>query len=517
MNKNELKIFIPFSKIDKKKKMVFGYVSTEMEDSQGEIVDKNAIREAWEDYMKFANIREMHQPSAVGVTKEFMHDKKGTWIGAKIVDKVAWEKVIEEVYKGFSIGGMVLKKIGKRIKELILNEISLVDRPANPEAIFDMIKRGKNGLIEVNKSRILLGEGQKVESLVKTMDNFMKEEIETKTEKARRKKKESEGTEEGKKKSEERTEESKTSEDQTIPPEEGKEKEEQKDTVENKEFGTESREQSTVPNVEKKDGEEDSEEKEEGKEEESKESEQTEGEKDAEETEETKGAEETKETEETEQTEETEEGKEGEEKTDLNKDVSEVVVLSEVAGHLKWLKSAFENNKRPKEVIKYVEKALENVMAAIRVEAKRENTGKAEKIGKIENFNDLGKLLEQKLGEISEKVEASGLAKAKEIIKEVSSLKERIKELEDKPVGQRPKTVFTIEKGGEGGDEPKDILTIKKEIQKITEDIDKVHSEGLTLIGGTNSQKEQEVKDKLAKLGKKLAEKQRELNQAVYP
>lgn|SRR3990167_7574859 len=52
--------------------------------------------------MKFANIREMHQPSAVGVTKEYSHDEFGTWVGVKVVDDIAWKKVKEQVYKGFS-------------------------------------------------------------------------------------------------------------------------------------------------------------------------------------------------------------------------------------------------------------------------------------------------------------------------------------------------------------------------------------------------------------------------------
>ncbi len=95
------------------------------------------------DYMKFANIREMHQLSAVGVAKEAGIDDKGLYIGAKIVDDQAWLKVIEGVYKGYSIGGRVTQRDPadyKTITGLVLNEISLVDRPANPEAVFDYWK-----------------------------------------------------------------------------------------------------------------------------------------------------------------------------------------------------------------------------------------------------------------------------------------------------------------------------------------------------------------------------------------
>lgn len=120
--------------------MVYGYATTDSLDSQGEIITKEAIKKAWEDYMKFANVREMHQPSAVGVTKEYEHDEKGTKIGVKVVDDRAWKFVQEGVYKGFSIGGRILEKIENTITEIVLAEISLVDRPANPDAVFEVIK-----------------------------------------------------------------------------------------------------------------------------------------------------------------------------------------------------------------------------------------------------------------------------------------------------------------------------------------------------------------------------------------
>src|ERR1700733_2187245 len=102
-----LNFFVPLEKIDQAKRLVYGYASTEALDSQGEIVKKEAIEAALPDYMRFANIREMHQPSAVGVAKEAELDGKGLHLAAKIVDDDAWLKVVEGVYKGFSIGGRV--------------------------------------------------------------------------------------------------------------------------------------------------------------------------------------------------------------------------------------------------------------------------------------------------------------------------------------------------------------------------------------------------------------------------
>lgn len=132
--------FVPLTKKDDEKRMVYGYASTEAVDSDGEIITLEALKGALPGYMKFGNIREMHQLSAVGVAKESEIDDKGLYIGAKIVDDTAWNKVKEGVYKGFSIGGRATQRVGKKITGLELIEISLVDRPANPEALIEVFK-----------------------------------------------------------------------------------------------------------------------------------------------------------------------------------------------------------------------------------------------------------------------------------------------------------------------------------------------------------------------------------------
>jgi flagellin-specific chaperone FliS len=134
-------------------RIVEGIASTETADNQsgvwngekydGDIVETGAIEEALADYLKWGNIREMHQPSAVGnVLKAQVVDGQ-FFISAKIEDESAWNKVKSRVYKGFSIGGKILKAVVeqlpdgrkvRRILKFLLSEISLVDRPANPEA-----------------------------------------------------------------------------------------------------------------------------------------------------------------------------------------------------------------------------------------------------------------------------------------------------------------------------------------------------------------------------------------------
>jgi hypothetical protein len=135
-------IYVGFTKRNDDKHIVEGWASSEALDSQGEIVKLTAIEKALPDYMKFANIRQMHQWSAVGKAIHAQVDnvKKGLYLVAKVVDKEAWEKVKEGVYNGFSIGGRVMKRIDNVIEDLALTEISLVDRPANPEAVFEVVK-----------------------------------------------------------------------------------------------------------------------------------------------------------------------------------------------------------------------------------------------------------------------------------------------------------------------------------------------------------------------------------------
>jgi HK97 family phage prohead protease len=148
-----MRFYWPIAKLDAERRMVWGYASTEAEDEQGETVRREALAAALDDYMRFANIREMHQPSAVGVAEEAAIDDHGLYIAARIVDGDAWAKVAAGVYKGFSIGGHVTARDPadrKVITGLDLTEISVVDRPANPDAVFDCWKRAAAAAASAN-------------------------------------------------------------------------------------------------------------------------------------------------------------------------------------------------------------------------------------------------------------------------------------------------------------------------------------------------------------------------------
>ena len=152
--------FMSITKVDAEQRIVSGIASNDSVDSQGEVVSLDAIKAALPGYLEWSNIREMHQPSAIGVAVGAVVKDGALHLDAHIVDDNAWAKVQAGVYKGFSIGGKVtnseiVKATGtaqayRRITGLDLHEISLVDRPANPDAKILLYKG--DGMSDIEKA-----------------------------------------------------------------------------------------------------------------------------------------------------------------------------------------------------------------------------------------------------------------------------------------------------------------------------------------------------------------------------
>jgi phage head maturation protease len=143
----KLKLFGNISKVNENDDgtlTVSGIASSESVDSDGEIILADAIKNSIPDYMKFGALREMHQQIAAGTTLSLkVSDDGKTEIEALVVDPVSVKKVLSGVLKGFSIGGKVLKRNATKrniIESLKLTEVSLVDRPANPDAMIALYK-----------------------------------------------------------------------------------------------------------------------------------------------------------------------------------------------------------------------------------------------------------------------------------------------------------------------------------------------------------------------------------------
>jgi phage head maturation protease len=139
--------------------IVTGYASSGSVDSDGETITPEAMKAAIPDYMKFGAVREMHGKNAAGTALSAeVQDDGRTLFSALIVDPIAIKKVETKTYKGFSIGGSVppggRDPVNKTlIKQLKLVEVSLVDRPANPDAVITMYKSDDAEKIESEETQ----------------------------------------------------------------------------------------------------------------------------------------------------------------------------------------------------------------------------------------------------------------------------------------------------------------------------------------------------------------------------
>jgi outer membrane murein-binding lipoprotein Lpp len=169
---DSVRLSMPFSKVDEERRIVSGFATLDNVDKQNDIVTQEASLKAFEKFR--GNIREMHQPTAVGKMVNFKEDKyfdpeskkfySGVYVSA-YVSKGAqdtWEKVLDGTLSGFSIGGRMNdwddaydEKMDSKIrviKDYDLVELSLVDSPANQFASILSVEK-------VDGVDVLKGEG----------------------------------------------------------------------------------------------------------------------------------------------------------------------------------------------------------------------------------------------------------------------------------------------------------------------------------------------------------------------
>ena len=150
-NGNAINLAVPFTKVNREKRTVSGFATLDNLDQTGDVVTQEASMKAFEGFR--GNLREMHQPLAVGkvasfrpetfydpITKDFYN---GVYVDAYISKGAqdTWEKVLDGTLTGFSIGGKILEsdnEVNKStgasvrfIKDYALVELSIVDSPAN--------------------------------------------------------------------------------------------------------------------------------------------------------------------------------------------------------------------------------------------------------------------------------------------------------------------------------------------------------------------------------------------------
>jgi hypothetical protein len=140
--------------------MVYGKATDDSLDIDQQICDPVWLDTAMPDWFKTGgNIREQHSNIAAGVAKEYEKKADGHYIHALVVDPISVKKVDSGVLKGFSIGIKSprvvrdTKAANGRIIDGQIVEISLVDRPANPNCQLVLAKsvNGESGVWKVEE------------------------------------------------------------------------------------------------------------------------------------------------------------------------------------------------------------------------------------------------------------------------------------------------------------------------------------------------------------------------------
>ena len=148
--------------------VIAGYASVEMVDKQGDLITRGALKNAFGDFMKaedFRNVQLAHSNIQVGSVIPSYTDNEGrVWkssvddAGMFVVIKLRNDiekarEVANEIRKGnlrgFSIGGQAFKRMRKsdsnhgdytEISKLELHEVTICEKGINPEATFRILK-----------------------------------------------------------------------------------------------------------------------------------------------------------------------------------------------------------------------------------------------------------------------------------------------------------------------------------------------------------------------------------------
>jgi hypothetical protein len=140
--------------------MVYGKATDDALDIDQQICDPIWLDRAMPEWFRTGgNIREQHSSIAAGVAKEYEKKKDGHYIHALVVDPVSVKKVDAGVLRGFSIGIKSprvvrdTKAANGRIIDGQIVEVSLVDRPANPNCQLVLAKsvEGETGMWKVEE------------------------------------------------------------------------------------------------------------------------------------------------------------------------------------------------------------------------------------------------------------------------------------------------------------------------------------------------------------------------------
>lgn len=152
-------------------------------DLDEQVCDPSWLREAMPAWMKFGNLREMHQPVAAGVGLELSSEGDDWHLKSKVVDPMTAAKIEAGALRGYSIGIKGAKVVkdanapGGRIVGGTVVEVSYVDRPCNPTAVTAIAKGvGLTEAVEATEAERIYDEIAKDVNTAGTIDSEWKPE-----------------------------------------------------------------------------------------------------------------------------------------------------------------------------------------------------------------------------------------------------------------------------------------------------------------------------------------------------
>ncbi|MFD2421663.1 hypothetical protein [Amycolatopsis pigmentata] len=153
--------YVPIQKFEKTADgtlMVYGPATDSSLDRDKQIADPAWLSKAMPNWFtQGGNLREQHdgkRAAGVALTYE-KRDGDIHWIEGEVVDSDTIKKVEKRVLRGFSFGARNARVVkddkapGGRIVDGEIYEVSLVDRPANPNCLFTMAKAEGTGDLEL--------------------------------------------------------------------------------------------------------------------------------------------------------------------------------------------------------------------------------------------------------------------------------------------------------------------------------------------------------------------------------
>jgi hypothetical protein len=181
-------LFVPILLKNEAKREVHGVIAEEAPDKAGEVFDYASSKPHFQKWsadaagrttsagqpVSYGNVRAQHSNVAAGKLTDIHFDDAGKRIGviAKIVDDDSWNKVMQGVYTGFSIGGKYLNKWSDGPHSRYTAqpaEVSLVDSPCMPGATFSAVKSAPaDSLTQVKRDVI-----EQLNDLVKLIEDLL--------------------------------------------------------------------------------------------------------------------------------------------------------------------------------------------------------------------------------------------------------------------------------------------------------------------------------------------------------